>query len=53
MSKAFSYGKFLLSNPNATKKQRREAVKKFYDFITHNKEEKMKNNQIDKKRLKT
>ena len=49
ISKTFSYGKFLLSNPNLTRKERREGVKKFYDFITYNKErKKLKNNQIDK-----
>lgn len=46
--KIFSYGKFLLSNPNLTRKERRDAVKKFYDFITYNKEKKLKGNQIDK-----
>ena len=46
--KTFSYGKFLLSNPNLTRKERRDAVKKIYDFITYNKEKKLKVNQIDK-----
>jgi len=27
----FSYGKFLKENPNSTKKQRLEAIKKFLD----------------------
>lgn len=48
MYKTFSYGKFLLSNPNLTRKERRDAVKKIYDFITYNKEKKLKVNQIDK-----
>lgn len=30
-TKSFSYGKFLLKNKNATKKERKEAIKKFYD----------------------
>lgn len=29
-NKYFSYGEFLLKNPNATKEERREAIKKFY-----------------------
>ena len=28
---SFSYGKFLLKNKNATKKERRDAIKRFYD----------------------
>ena len=31
INKNFSYGKFILENPKATKKERQEAVKKFYD----------------------
>ena len=30
-TKSFSYGKFLLNNKNATKKERRDAIKRFYD----------------------
>ena len=29
--KSFSYGKFLLNNKSATRKERREAIKRFYD----------------------
>ena len=29
--KVFSYGKFLQKNPNATKKERQESIKRFYD----------------------
>ena len=29
--KVFSYGEFLQKNPNATKKQRQKAIKKFYE----------------------
>ena len=29
----YSYGEFLLKFPKATRKQRQEAVKRFYDFI--------------------
>ena len=29
--KVFSYGEFLQKNPKATKKERQEAVKKFYE----------------------
>tara|TARA_A100001015_G_C14722817_1_gene606600 strand:+ start:643 stop:786 length:144 start_codon:yes stop_codon:yes gene_type:complete len=30
-NKSFSYGKFLKNNPNATRKERIEAIKKFLD----------------------
>jgi len=32
-----SYGGFLRKFTNASKKQRKEAVKRFYDFLTKNK----------------
>ena len=32
-TKVFSYGQFLLDNPNATRKERQEAVKRFLDSV--------------------
>ena len=32
----FSYGEFLRKNPNATRKERQAAVKRFYDFVKSN-----------------
>jgi hypothetical protein len=29
---SFSYGKFILNNPDSTKEERRKAVKKFLDY---------------------
>ena len=34
--KVFSYGQFLLDNPNATRKERQQAVKRFLDSVYPN-----------------
>ena len=43
----YSYGEFLRKFTNATKKQRKEAVKKFYDFLTKNKQTNMNMNKVN------
>lgn len=48
MKKFFSYGRFLQMNPNATRKERQQAVKKFYELITNENSSQNKENSYNK-----